>query len=72
MCFKIFEVNYEYPNPLLHGMWYVGTKDSQLRGVKKLYKNTSFLISTIQFLYTPFITKIHRFSKRFLRSTVDV
>ena len=64
--------NYVYPDPLLHERWYVGTKGSQLRRVKNHKKYISFLIPTIYFYIQHFIAKIHRFSKRFLWSTIEV
>ena len=33
---KILKVNYEYPDPLLQGRWYLGTKGLQPRRVQKL------------------------------------
>ena len=31
---KILKVNYEYPDPLFHGRWYVGTKVHNRGGCK--------------------------------------
>ena len=65
ICVLNFQMmNYVYPDPLLHGRWYIGTKGLQPRRVQKSLKNIFLFLPPLSILYiTIFIAKIYRFYK---------
>ena len=56
-------MNYVYPDPLFHERWYVGTKGSQPRRVKKSKKYFFSHLHHPFYIQHIFIAKIYRFYK---------